>query len=138
MPTRETHRRKLDRAIRDFKDLDAWRTAMKLAEAVYCATRAFPDEERYGLSSQTRRAAIAIPSLIAEGYGRASRQDYVRYLRMARGSACEIETQVLLGRRFRYLTADAVATLDDLIGQVGRLLNGLLRSLDDAEKPSDR
>ena len=88
--------------VRDFKELDVWRVAMHIASLTYQETRALPEDERFGLISQMRRTAVSIPSNIAEGYGRGSRQDYIRFLQIARGSACELETQVLLCRQLDY------------------------------------
>ena len=116
-----------DTPIHDFKDLDAWRVAMRLAKRVHVLTDQLSSSDRYGLSSQMRRAAVSIPSNIAEGYGRGARQEYLRFLRIARGSAAELETQLLLAAELGYVTdaSDVQALLKD----VYRLLYGLIRSL---------
>ncbi len=85
--------------INSFKDLVVWQRAMELAEAVYNESKVFPREEQYGLQSQMRRAAVSIPSNIAEGSKRGSRKDYVQFLRIANGSAAELETQILLSEQ---------------------------------------
>jgi four helix bundle protein len=113
----------------DVKRLDVWQKGMELCRAVYAATASFPGEERFGLSSQMRRAAISIPSNLAEGYGRASRGDYQRFVRMARGSAYELETQVLLASQLGFLRQDQVDDLLDRVQRVLRMLTGLARSL---------
>ncbi|MCD6362045.1 MAG: four helix bundle protein [Armatimonadetes bacterium] len=115
--------------ITDYKDLNVWRTAMELSEAVYHATRPMPDEEKFGLTSQMRRAAISIPANIAEGYGRGSRTDYLRFVKMARGSAAELETELLLAQRLGFLDAARCAHTMDLLQQVRRLIQGLVRAL---------
>ncbi|MBU0607461.1 MAG: four helix bundle protein [Armatimonadetes bacterium] len=111
----------------DYHDLDAWKVARKLVKDVYVATRALPEDERFGLVSQMRRAAVSIPSNIAEGYGRGTRQEYIRYLRLARGSAAELETQVMLCDDLGYDLA--CPALRDNLTRCRQLLSGLLRSL---------
>lgn len=108
---------------------------MDLVEAVYVATQGYPREEVYGLTSQTRRSAVSIPSNIAEGQGRGSSRDFVRFLAMARGSLCELETQLRIGARLRYIEAAAEEALLKESATVGRLLNGLIRSIATVEGP---
>lgn len=111
-----------------YKDLTAWQKAMELAEAVYRETAEFPDEERYGLTAQLRRAAISIPSNIAEGQGRrSSNEDLVRFLRIALGSLCELETQLELSLRLKMLSAPQMDRVRPLAEEVGKLINGLIR-----------
>ncbi len=115
--------------VRNYTELETWRRAMDLAEAVYAATKAYPKEEMYGLTSQTRRSAVSIPSNIAEGQGRGATRDFVRFLSIARGSLCELETQLRLGARLNYLDAGVAETVLGQSATVGRLLNGLIRSI---------
>jgi len=115
--------------VRSYRDLIAWQRAMELVERVYAMTRRFPDDERYGLASQMRRAAVSIPSNIAEGHGRLHRPDYLRFLSVARGSFMEVETQVEIADRLGYLSTEEMADLAGPLREVGRLLNGLVRSL---------
>ena len=114
-----------------YRDLIAWQKAMDLVEQVYRATGAFPGEERYGLTSQMRRAAVSVPSNIAEGQGRASTADFLRFLTIARGSVKELETQVLIARRLDYLDEQNVSGLTRRTEEVSRLLSGLIASLKD-------
>jgi len=116
-------------AVKDYSQLETWQKAMDLAEAVYAATGRYPREEQYGLTSQTRRSAVSVPSNIAEGQGRGSSRDFVRYLAVARGSLYELETQLLLAERLRYLTHESIGSLLTQSATVGRLLNGLIRSV---------
>jgi four helix bundle protein len=109
------------------KDLVVWQKSITLACKVYAATRLLPSEERFGLLGQLRRAAVSIPSNIAEGSARRSRTEFVQYLHIARGSLAELETQYMIVSR-QALLNDAAATLEE-IAEVGRLLNGLIRSL---------
>jgi four helix bundle protein len=108
------------------KDLDVWNRAMDLAAEVYSITGQFPKEELFGLVSQTRRAAVSVPSNIAEGAARSSRKEYIQFLYVALGSLAELETQLLLATRLKFVTNTEVL---DRVEQVRRLLLGLLRFL---------
>lgn len=112
-----------------YKDLIAWQRAMDLVEEVYAVTKDFPREELYGLTSQLRRAVVSIPSNIAEGQGRNSQKEFVYHLAIAYGSLREAETQLLISGRVHYLEQQRLNKLMELAGEVGRLLNGLSKSL---------
>jgi four helix bundle protein len=120
-----------------FKDLIAWQKGMALVEAVYDATEGFPPHEQYGLVSQLRRAAVSVPSNIAEGKAHYSNRDFVRFLRHARGSLAEIETQVLIAQQRRYLPSATTTTLTQQIDELGRILSGLINSLKERERAQD-
>jgi four helix bundle protein len=113
----------------NYRDLETWQKAMDMFQEVYEATREFPKEEIYGLRSQIRRAAISIPSNIAEGQGRESVKEFLKHLSIAYGSLCEAETQIVIAGRLWYIKADASEKLMLRAGEVGRLINGLTRSL---------
>ncbi|TVU87595.1 four helix bundle protein [Vreelandella titanicae] len=113
--------------MRKHQELRVWQQAMDLVEHIYRVTAEFPDEEKYGLTSQLRRAAVSVPSNIAEGAARGSTKDFVRFLFIARGSLSEIETQLLIGQRLNYLQ-DVTSTIE-LIHKVSGLLGGLIRNL---------
>ena len=113
-----------------YGDLKAWQKAMDFAESVYSVTKEFPREELYGLTSQLRRAGVSVPSNIAEGWGRKSRNEYRHHLGIARGSLLEAETQVLLAGRLGYVPSVEIAPLLDQTAEVARLLNGLIKALD--------
>lgn len=113
---------------RNYQDLVAWQRAMDYAEAVYSATRAFPSDERFALTSQLRRAAVSVPSNLAEGQGRGSDAELVRFARVAHGSLRESETQLLLARRLGYLDSESAERVLSLCGEVGRLIQGLIKS----------
>lgn len=115
--------------VRDYSDLIAWQRAMDLVVAVYQVANSLPVDERYGLSLQMRRAAVSIPSNIAEGHGRDSTKEFLHYLSIARGSLCEVETQVLIAERLAYVSGDDRATVLEQTNEVGRLLRGLSRAL---------
>jgi four helix bundle protein len=115
--------------VRSYRELIVWQKAMDLVMVVYQLTCSFPHEEQYALGSQLRRAAISIPSNIAEGQGRNTTRDFQKYLSIAYGSLQEVETQILIALRLKYINE---ADSDDAMQQcseVGRLINGLARSL---------
>ena len=116
-------------AVKDYRDLIVWQKAMDLVEVIYHTTAAFPKEEIYGLTSQLRRAAVSIPSNIAEGNGRNTTRDYVHFLGMAYGSVKEVETQVLIAERLRYVNASHSDGLIQMTAEIARLLSGLMNSL---------
>jgi len=113
----------------NYKDLILWRKAMDLAVVMHQSCTTFPRSETYGLVSQLRRAAISIPSNIAEGYARRSKQEYIYFLHVARGSLAEVETQLLLAQRVGYLPESAVADLEDRIEEIGRILHAVVAGL---------
>jgi four helix bundle protein len=116
-------------AVRSYRDLIAWQKSMDLVEAIYRCTASFPREELYGLSAQLRRAAISIPSNIAEGQGRNSTNEFINFLSYPYGSLCEIETQVMIARRLSFIEIGAAESLLELAAEVGRINNGLSASL---------
>ena len=116
-------------SVRRFNELIVWQRSMDLVESIYNATKIFPREEIYGLTSQLRRAAVSLPSNIVEGQGRHTTKDFLNFLSIARGSLAEVETQVLIAERLGYLSSDVCATTCDTIAEIGRLLNGLIKSL---------
>ena len=120
-----------------YKDLIAWQKEMELVTAVYDATDRFPPTELYGLVSQLRRAAVSVPSNIAEGKAHYSNRDFVRFLRHARGSLTESETQVLIAQQRNYLDPNATTNLTQKIDELGRILCGLIKSLNQTEPARD-
>ena len=116
--------------VRTYRDLDAWQAGMALVERCYLATKTFPSDERYGLTSQLRRAAVSIPSNIAEGWCRRSTAVYVNHVSIALGSHGELETCIEIASRLGYLSSASLAPLNDAAEKSGQLLNGLLRSLE--------
>ncbi len=116
-------------SIRNYTDLVAWQKAMLLAESVYRATKDMPREELYGLTSQMRRAAVSIPSNIAEGQGRRTDGEFLHMLSISHGSVRELETQIALANRLRFMSDDDHRIVLDQCREVGRLLNGLMNSI---------
>jgi four helix bundle protein len=121
--------------IRSHRDLIAWQKAVELSLTIYSVTRAFPTDEKFGLVSQLRRAGVSVASNIAEGYGRGTRQDYVRFLRAARGSIYEIDTQLLIASRLEYLPSESFQKIESQVNECSRILLGLIRSLDQDKSP---
>ena len=109
----------------DFKKLLVWQRAMELAERVYELIRTFPTEERYAWSDQIRRAVISIPSNIAEGQGRDSKQEFLRFISIARGSLCELETQLLLAQKIGYVSEDNISQFLSQCAEISRMLRSL-------------
>ncbi len=116
-------------AIRSYEDLDVWREAMMLVAAVYEASAKFPADERFGLTSQLRRAAVSVPSNIAEGHARSSTRDFLRFLSMAMGSLAELRTQFLIAEQQGFVAVDSLDPVFARVDTVGRLLRGLTKSL---------
>ena len=112
-----------------YQELMVWQKSMVLSKLVYQTTREFPADERSGLTSQLRRAAVSIPSNIAEGQGRLTRGEFKQFLGHARGSVFEVETQIQLAVDFDYIDARLANSVLDLSSEVSRMLNGLIRSL---------
>lgn len=110
-------------------ELDAWKVAVELVREVYDLTTGFPAQERFGLTSQMRRAAVSIPSNIAEGAARGTTKEYVRFLSVARGSIAELETQLRIAIQLGFTDSGRAATLNASIERTFALLSGLLRSL---------
>lgn len=117
-------------AVQNYRQLVAWQWAMDLAVASYHITGRLPDSERFGLTFQARKAAVSVPSNIAEGHGRGTPKAMSSFVRIANGSANELETQLVLAERLGFLSDSDVAPVLDLASEVGRLLTGLRRSLE--------
>lgn len=113
--------------VKEFKELIAWQKAMELVTAIYRLTQKFPKEELYGLTSQLRRAAVSVPSNIAEGQARQTRGEFRQFLGHARGSLAEMETQFLIAQRLGYV--EEASDIPERIAETGRVLNGLISSL---------
>lgn len=114
--------------LRSYRDIIAWQRGKQLAKLVYIATRRTPREEMFGLTSQMRRASVSIASNIAEGYGRQSLPDYLKYLRIARGSLAELSTQYEIASELESLPADTVIT--KLMPEVERVPQALILNLE--------
>ncbi len=115
--------------IYSFRDLDAWKAAMALVVVTYEIVRELPQSERFELATQIRRAAVSIPSNIAEGQATGPGGRYRHHVRIALGSLAELETQLEIAARLHYLSENALRLIGEHVGHTGRLLHGLNRSL---------
>jgi len=116
--------------VNSARDLNVWKEAMNLVKQVYIETKKFPKEEIYGITNQIRRAAVSIPSNIAEGNGRKNRKEYINFLSIANGSLMELETQLIISENIGYLDKKNMDILLKQVELVSRLLNGLRKSLE--------
>jgi len=116
--------------LKNYKELKVWQKSYNLCLDVYRTTGIFPKEEMYGLTSQMRRSAVSVPSNIAEGYGRKTTADYIRFLYIAYGSLCELETQIMLVGDLNYSDDGRLEALKANISEVERMLKALINSLE--------
>lgn len=112
-----------------YSELYVWQKAMDLVMDIYKITTAFPNEERFGLSSQMRRAAVSVPSNIAEGHGRKATAAYLNHLSIAYGSLMELETQIQIAARLSFIASDIASSLVVKTDEIGKMLSGLKKSL---------
>jgi four helix bundle protein len=112
-----------------FKDLVVWQRAIQLTVAVYKLTSSFPASERFGLTIQLRRASVSIASNIAEGYGRSTKGEYLQFLGHARGSKCEVETQLVISKELSFGSEQERQLAESLADEVGRMLVAIMRKL---------
>jgi four helix bundle protein len=119
-----------------FRDLKVWNKAIDLTVLVYQLTADFPKQEEYGLTSQMRRASVSVASNIAEGSARGTKRDFRQFVKVARGSNCELQTQLVLSRRLRFGDAERCEAVENLSQEVGKMLNGLSEYLADQIKHS--
>ena len=115
--------------VKSYKDLVVWQRSIELSLSIYRLSATFPAEERYGLTSQLRRAGVSIPSNIAEGYGRGTRKDYKQFLSIARGSTLEVQTQLIIAGELGYCDLDALAQVQSLSEEVSKMLYSLIQKL---------
>lgn len=115
--------------VNNYRDLKVWQMAMKLTEDIYRSTESFPSRETYALASQLQRAAVSIPSNIAEGHARSSTKDYLRFVSISQGSLAEAETQLELAHRLGYIAQAELLCLREQTNEVGRMLHGLRNAL---------
>ncbi len=117
----------ISKEIKNHKDLEVWKKSMDLVSNIYKITESFPNKELYGLTNQIRRAAVSIPSNIAEGAARNSKKEFIQFLYIALGSLSELETQIIIENRLEYL--NNLDTLSEDLKFVQKLINGLIYCL---------
>ena len=122
------------RKIESFKDLMVWQKGIEVVSDIYALTKSFPKEELYGLTSQIRRAAISIPTNIAEGWGRGTTKNYIQFLEIARGSLYELNTLIIISYNLNYIIQENCGTIEAKINEIGRMLNALITKLDSKTK----
>ncbi len=117
------------RALQSYRELRVWQAGIRLVALCYRVSRQFPKSEQFGLASQIQRAAVSIPSNIAEGYGRTHRGDYLRYLAVANGSLKELETELLIAAELGYVRPHQSQQLLRVAEELGRMLRVMIRKL---------
>jgi S23 ribosomal protein. len=115
--------------MKTHKDLDAWKISLELVTETYQLTNTYPKEEIFGLTNQSRRASVSIPSNIAEGAARNSKKEFIQFLYIALGSLQELDTQILVAKNLNYIQEDSYNEIVVKIQTVGKLLNGLIKYL---------
>ena len=115
--------------VKTYRDLIVWQKAMELVSEIYVHTKSFPEDERYGLTSQLRRCSISLPSNLAEGYGRNSTQDYIRFLRIANGSLFELQTQLEIASNLGFLKGEIFSVLFESSREIERMLSSLIKKI---------
>jgi four helix bundle protein len=116
-------------SISRFRELRAWQLGMDLTERVYLLTNSFPKTEVYGLTSQIRRCAVSVPSNLAEGHGRTSGKEFLQFIAIAYGSVCELETQILLSHRLKYIEDIELETISTLLTETSKTIRGLQKAI---------
>ena len=122
-----------DSGISSYRDLHVWQRSVELVEEIYKLSALFPADERFGLTSQIRRAAVSVPSNIAEGYGRRRRAQYQHQIDIANGSLAEVETQLIIAGRLGFIEKEQAHSAWSLLQETGKMLTGLIRSLENSE-----
>ena len=117
-------------ALRSYRDLEVWKKSIDWVEQIYLASKAFPPEEKFGLTSQLRRAAVSVPSNIAEGAARSGTGEFLQSLSVASGSLAEAETQLMVANRLQMLDSETLTRLLNQAEEISKMLGGLKRSLE--------
>ena len=115
--------------IESYSDLIVWQKSITMVTSVYELVKTFPTDERFGLTSQIKRCSVSIPSNIAEGWGRSSSKSFAQFLRIAKGSLYELETQILIGKNLKYIIDSN--EIDSLIIEISKMLNSLIKKLEE-------
>jgi four helix bundle protein len=115
--------------VNSYEELEVWQRAVTLATQLYSATEVFPSAEKFGLTSEIRKATVSVPANIAEGWGRGSTKEYIQFLCVARGSLMELETHLIIAQKLAYLTLQSYREVRAETRQIGKMLNGLIEAL---------
>jgi len=119
----------VDKKVSTYKDLIVWQKSIALVTSVYSLTKAFPDDEKFGMVSQINRAVVSVPANIAEGWGRESSKNYIQFLRISRGSLMETETLMLISKNLNFISEQNYLEVNKQIDEVGKILQGLIKSV---------
>jgi len=122
--------------MKSFKELKVWQKGIEVVEKVYKATASFPEEERYGLSAQMRRAAVSIPSNIAEGHLRKTTKDFKQFLSIARGSCAELQTQIIIAHKLGFVEQSDFENLSSIMTELSKMLSSFYSKIN--TKPLNR
>jgi len=114
---------------KNYKDLLVWKKSIEYVKMVYIIIKKFPDDEKFGLSSQVKRASVSIPSNIAEGSSRFSKKEFIRFLYISRGSLCELETLFIISKELNFIDSNELKKVLDLKDEIGKMIYGLINSL---------
>jgi four helix bundle protein len=117
------------KGFKTYKDLKIWIKGIELVAEVYSATKQFPSEELYGLSSQMRRSAVSIPSNIAEGWGRESNKSFIQFLRISKASLFELETQIIIAFNLNYVSQETRRIMEEMIEEEGKMINAFIKAI---------
>ena len=112
-----------------YKDLIVWQKSIQLVTNIYALTKKFPNDEKFGIVSQLNRAIVSVPSNIAEGWGRELSANYLQFLRISRGSLMEVETMILISKNLNYIGENEFEEINKKIEEVGKILQGLIKSV---------
>jgi len=115
--------------LKSYKELIVWQKSILLVKDIYLLTANLPVEEKFGLISQMQRASVSIPSNIAEGWGRLSKKNYIQFLRIARGSLFELETQIIITKELNYIKDSS--EIENLLTEISKMLNSLIKKLEE-------
>lgn len=119
------------KGFKTYKDLKIWQKGIDLVSEVYLATKDFPQEEIYNLTSQMRRSAVSVPSNIAEGWGRESDKSFIHFLRMSKASLFELETQIVIASNLEYISGERMEVLLSFIEEEGKMINAFIKRIKD-------
>lgn len=120
--------------MNSYRDLIVWQKGLKLVTDIYKSSESFPKSEVFGLTAHLRKTAVSVPSNIAEGYGRGSQNDYVRFLKIARGSLYELQTQLEVSSNLGYLKQEVFEVLEQKANEIERMLNTLIKKVQNSQK----
>ena len=121
----------MENKIKSYQDLIVWQKSVLLVTDIYTITKTFPQDERFGITSQLNRAAVSIPTNIAEGWGRETSKNYLQFLRISRGSIMEVQTLLIISKNLNYVSEEKFDVLRNKTEEVGKILQGLIKSINE-------